>query len=174
MEASALVFFLKYKSFITRSSISISANNLKLWHNTKGTRRPTVFLLGVWIQLTSSLHSQESRSLNCQHKLNVYSARGVSRWHNMYCTYNIPLQIKTSYHKASRSACSGCRSAICVCCRHLHYLLWHKWALLSSSRWLVVSWYLWRLLPEIPRQTSGSIRGSSETDRQMEGSETRE
>lgn len=146
----------------------------QLWHNTKGTRRPTVFVIGVWIQLTSLLHSQESRSLNCQHKLKVYSARGVSRWHNMYCMYNILLKIKTSYHKASRSACLGCQSAICVCCRHLHYLLWHKWALLSSSRWLVVGWYLWRLLPEIPRQTSGSIRGSAETDRQMEGSETRE
>lgn len=59
-------------------------------------------------------------------------------------------------------------------CRRLHYLLRHKWALLFSDRWLVIGRRLRRLRHEIPRQTSGSIRGSAKTDRQMEGSEAGE
>lgn len=50
-------------------------------------------------------------------------------------------------HKLSQTiTVSGCQRATCVCCIRLHYLPWHKWALLSSNRWLVVSRYLRRLL----------------------------
>ncbi len=76
--------------------------------------------------------------------------------HDFFCLlqtlHAILLKIKTTYHKASHSArLSGCQRTICVCCQRLHYLLWHKWALLSSNRWLLVSRYLRRLPHKNPQ-----------------------